>query len=194
MVQRNKNKNALIGGLLAIVFVMAVGYAAFATQLNISGTANITSTWDVHIKSIAVKDGSKVGTAESVSATVDPDDNLKATFSTNLVSPGDSITYTVTIENSGNIVAELSKIDFAWKNKANTAGDTNSPIVYTHNGTTGTTVAADGGTATIDVTVTYNSAVTEQPAEDDLQSTLTMDLHYVQEGTTAETPDTPTEP
>ena len=28
-----KNKNILIGGLLAIVLIMAVGYAAFATQL-----------------------------------------------------------------------------------------------------------------------------------------------------------------
>ena len=27
-----RNKNALIGGLLAILFVMAVGYAAFATH------------------------------------------------------------------------------------------------------------------------------------------------------------------
>ena len=63
-----KNKNVLIGGLLAIVFVMAVGYAAFATQLNITGSANVTSTWDVHIKSITA--GTPVGTATSKSATV----------------------------------------------------------------------------------------------------------------------------
>ena len=45
-----KNKNILIGGLLAIVLIMAVGYAAFATQLTVNGTAEITSKWDVHFK------------------------------------------------------------------------------------------------------------------------------------------------
>jgi len=44
----SKHKNALIGALLAVVFVMAVGYAAFAQQLTINGTAEITSNWDVH--------------------------------------------------------------------------------------------------------------------------------------------------
>ena len=43
-----KNKNILIGTLLAVVFVMAVGYAAFAQQLTINGTATINSSWDVH--------------------------------------------------------------------------------------------------------------------------------------------------
>ena len=44
----SKHKNILIGTLLAVVFVMAVGYAAFAQQLQINGTATINSTWDVH--------------------------------------------------------------------------------------------------------------------------------------------------
>ena len=35
------NKNILIGGLIAIVVVMVSGYAAFATQLNINGTAKV---------------------------------------------------------------------------------------------------------------------------------------------------------
>ena len=43
----SKHKNILIGALLAVVFVMAVGYAAFAQQLTINGSAEITSTWDV---------------------------------------------------------------------------------------------------------------------------------------------------
>ena len=47
-----KHKNALIGALLAVVFVMAVGYAAFAQQLTINGSASISSSWDVHIKDI----------------------------------------------------------------------------------------------------------------------------------------------
>ena len=43
----SKHKNVLIGALLAVVFVMAVGYAAFATTLTINGEATITSNWHV---------------------------------------------------------------------------------------------------------------------------------------------------
>ena len=43
----SKHKNILIGALLAVVFVMAVGYAAFAQTLTINGSAEITSSWDV---------------------------------------------------------------------------------------------------------------------------------------------------
>ena len=37
----------LLGGLLAIVLVMAVAFAAFSTSLNITGNASITSSWNV---------------------------------------------------------------------------------------------------------------------------------------------------
>ena len=60
----NKNrKNIIIGGLLALVLVMAVGYAAFATNLNITGTSTIDSKWDVHIKDggVTVKSSNKAG-------------------------------------------------------------------------------------------------------------------------------------
>ena len=45
----SKHKNALIVALVAVVLVMAVGYAAFAQNLIINGSAEITSTWDVHM-------------------------------------------------------------------------------------------------------------------------------------------------
>ena len=42
-----KNKSALIGGLLAIIVLMATGYAAFSTTLTIGSSANVSSTWNV---------------------------------------------------------------------------------------------------------------------------------------------------
>ena len=47
-----KKKNLIIGGLIAIVLAMAVGYAAFATNLDINGTSTIDSKWDVRILSV----------------------------------------------------------------------------------------------------------------------------------------------
>ena len=45
-------RNYLIVGLCAILVIMGVGYAAFQSQLKITGTSNIDSTWDVQITDI----------------------------------------------------------------------------------------------------------------------------------------------
>ena len=167
-----RHKNMLIGGLLAIVLIMAVGYAAFATQLNINGTANITSNWDIHIESITP--GEPVGNAKNITTSV-AEGKLSAEFKTELVAPGDSITYTVVVKNDGNLDAKLNSIDF---NKG-----TNSVIQYSYTGidTTGeTSLLPAGRERTFTITVAYNSAITSQPGQDDLQSTLTMQLNYVQ--------------
>ena len=172
-----KHKNALIGALLAVVFVMAVGYAAFAQQLTINGNANITSTWDVHIQSITP--GEPVGSATNASAQVDPSDNTKATFSANLQSPGDSITYTVTVVNAGTIDAVVDTDGITF-----TEGPNNQAIKYSYSGINdGTKVAANNGTAQFTVTVTYDSGVTSQPSAEQLTNTLTMNLDFVQDKT-----------
>ena len=109
----SKHKNALIGALLAVVFVMAVGYAAFAQQLTINGTANITSNWDVHFNPAftgttqvdgvtpvyavtgKLSDGTtSASTAPTGSITYDST-NTVATLSASLTQPGDSITFTL---------------------------------------------------------------------------------------------------
>ena len=100
-----KKNNFIIGSLLAIVVVMAVGYAAFATNLNITSTSSITSTWDVKITNITTKN--IVGSATSQSATYT---DLTANFAANLVAPGDSITYDITVTNNGTLDAKLESI------------------------------------------------------------------------------------
>ncbi len=110
---KSNHKNAIIGGLLAVVFVMAVGYAAFAQQLTINGTANITSNWDVHFNPAftgttqvdgvtpvnvvtgKLSDGTtSASTAPTGTITYDAT-NTVATLSATLTQPGDSITFTL---------------------------------------------------------------------------------------------------
>ena len=167
-----KHKNALIGGLLALVFVMAVGYAAFAQQLTINGSASISSSWDVKITNIEVSTQS--GTASNIGAEVGKG-GLSASFDASLMSPGDSITYTVTVHNGGTIDAKLSE----WSLEA---GDTNAedPIVYTVNDLTNEEELAVGADKEFTVTVTYNDKVTQQPAQEDLTKSATVNLTYNQ--------------
>ena len=48
-------KNIIISFLVAIVCIMAIGYAAFQTTLNITGTASITSDWNIKITDVTTK-------------------------------------------------------------------------------------------------------------------------------------------
>lgn len=161
-------KNLLIGGLFSLILVMAIGYSAFATQLNINGTSNITSSWDVHIKSITPE--TPVGTAVNKSATVG-DSKLSATFEAELLAPKDSITYTIEVENSGSLDAKLSGLTF-------TPG-VSTAIAYSYSDIAKDDVVTAGGTKKFKVTVTYNN-ISTQPTEADKTSQLAMVLSFVQ--------------
>ena len=160
------NKSILIGGLLAVVVIMAVGYAAFASSLKISGTSNISTSWNISITDITASN--KVGSA-SVSGTPSYD-GLTATFNTNLVLPGDSITYNIKVENKGNLNAKLNKI--ALKK------DNNSAILFETSGIKEGDVLKQGTSSTLSVKVTYSNSVTSQPTN--LDASLTVTLDFVQ--------------
>lgn len=170
----SRNKNVLIAGLISAVLIMAIGYAAFAQRLNINGTANITSTWDVHIEDIAAED--PVGTAKNISASVDSG-NLTARFSAELSAPGDAITYTVTVRNSGTIAAKLTGIEFS---DATPAAD--DVIIYTYSGLVTNSTIAAGASSTFTVTATYKNIASgqSQPASGKLNKNATISLTYAQ--------------
>lgn len=112
----SKHKNALIGALLAVVFVMAVGYAAFAQLLTINGTATIDSSWDVHFDPaqttstavVIVNGGSDTTTAGTISYadSLDTSKPTVATLTANLKQPGDTVTFTLKPTNYGTLPAK----------------------------------------------------------------------------------------
>ena len=85
---------------------MAVGYAAFNTELKISGTSKVTSNWDIEITNVT--NGTPVGSAQN---TVAPTwDALTASMEADLYEKGDAMEYDVTIENKGTIDAKLNDV------------------------------------------------------------------------------------
>ena len=172
------NKSILIGGLLAVVVIMAVGYAAFASSLKISGTSNISTTWDVEITDITTSN--KVGSA---SVKEQPTfEKLTATFSTNLVSPGDSITYNIKVENKGSLDAKLNKITLTKED--------NPAVLFETKGLKEGGVLRKGESAILNVSVTYNSEITSQPTK--LDASLTATLDFAQSDGTSDIPIGPT--
>ena len=173
----SKQRNYIIIGLCMILVIMGVGYAAFATQLKISGTSNIASNFLVRITDIQ-------STVQSGSATnaVEPSyTDLTATFKTNLVSPGDSMKYDITVSNEGSIDAVLESID------VNTGE--NEAITFETSGIENGDKLEVSQTDILTVIVSYNSSITSQP--ENTNSTITVTLNYKQDDGTV-VPPTPT--
>ena len=146
----SKHKNALIGALLAVVFVMAVGYAAFAQLLTINGTATVSSSWDVHFDTnqttaVAVACHTGVGTSSdtcgsSQASSVDPFGTITysstsekptvADLAATLKQPGDTVTFTLKPTNYGSLSAKPAA---------------NAVITYGTDESSSTMTIADGG-------------------------------------------------
>ena len=185
-MNETKKRNIIIGSLCGILLLMVVGYAAFSTALNINGTSSISSNWDIKITSIT--EGTKIGSATT---TVDESGNKKisgvgtltASVEADLVSPGDSIEYDITVTNAGSLNAKLEKI---------TLSESNNPAIKfeTSGLTEGDTLTANGGTATLKLKITYDSNVTSQP--ENTKGTISVTLDYVQaDGNGTVTPSEP---
>jgi len=175
-----KRKNILIGGLIAIVLVMAVGYAAFATNLNITSSAQTTSTWDIEITNIVAdktatcsdtSDPSTCSTVGDISHSI-TDNNLTANFSSALISPGDSVVYTITVQNKGTLDATLSTL--TKRNSNNEAISFNIAGIQE-----GDTLAASQST-TFTATVTYVNQGAGQGQPASTSASFGVTLNYTQ--------------
>ena len=182
-----KHKNALIGALLAVVLVMAVGYAAFAQQLTINGTSTITSKWDVHMTQTGASNTpSTVMGTNPVSTLSVATGGLSASFTAEFTSPGDKVTFVVPIENKGTIDAKLQGITLS----SSTAGmviDQDGLTATTKDGNIKYTVTSPGketltnttGTANVVVKAEYVSNANQGNAQN-VAAQLTVAMNYVQ--------------
>ena len=160
-------RNYIIIGLCAILVIMGVGYAAFSSQLKITGTSNIDSTWDVQITDI--QSSVVVGTPTNQ---IEPThDKLSATFHTKLYKPNDTMKYDITVSNLGSLDAKLDKI--------NVPENSSSAISYKVTGIKEGDLLKSNETALLTVTVKYNN-VTSQPSQEELNINFNITLEYSQ--------------
>ena len=164
-------RNYIIAGLCMILVIMGVGYAAFQSQLKISGTSNISSNFLVRITDIQ----STVLNGQASDAQAPSHTETTATFKTNLVSPGDAMRYDITVANEGSIDAVLNSID------VNTGS--NDAITFETSGIKEGDALLKSTTDVLTVIVRYNSSVTSQP--ESTESTITVTLNYGQSDGTA---------
>ena len=165
----SRQRNYIIAGLCMILVIMGVGYAAFQSQLKISGTSNITSNWSVKITDIQ----SKIVSGTPANASEPTHTDTTATFSTTLTSPGDTMQYDVTVLNEGDIDAKLDKITIPES--------TNPAIGFEVSGIEEGSLLRSKETAILTVIVKYNN-VTEQPSNLTADLEVTLDYSQAPEG------------
>ena len=166
-----QKRKIIIISLVGLLLIMAAGYAAFSSVLNIQGTTSISSNWNIKITNVTSKD--IVGSASNQE---EPSwENLTATFNTNLVSPGDSITYEITVSNEGTLNAKLDKI---------TLSDTNNPAIkFETSGLTEGDILNAGSNTTLNVKVSYDINVSSDPVNKVGELTVTLDYSQASSST-----------
>ena len=173
MHRENKKRKIIIFSLIGILLLMVGGYAAFKTDLNITGTSNITSIWDVRITNVKIKETS--GLAENI-GDLDSYTNLDASMEANFYEPGDYITYTVTVSNKGTLDAMLDSV------KLNVPEQ--DVINFKVEGATSKDKLPAGSSKDINVTMEY----TGNNSEDVGSVEADVNLDYVQDGHPTEFP------
>jgi len=164
---RNKRKYVIIG-LCLVVFLMGVGYAAFSTALNINGTAEISSSWDVEITNVETIE--QIGDAtnkEEPTFTYDTA-NLRASF----IYPGDSIKYRITVSNLGslNAVIDSAKLEL----------DDQNVLIHEIEGIDAGETLNAGSSKSFTLKITFNEEITSSPNIGNVVASLK--LNYLQNG------------
>lgn len=114
-MNERKSKNVVIIALCLTLIFMGVGFAALSAQLNVTTTATVSGTWDVHFSGadIVAATGNNQGsiTSNNFDTITGGNKTTSLTVGVELVKPGDSATFTVTAKNFGTIKAILSNIE-----------------------------------------------------------------------------------
>ena len=157
-------KIVVVAFLLIAVLLLGVGYAAVTDTLTIIGNAHIDmgqveTTFDqnIYFSAAVATSSTGTGTTDDV-ASFTPDD---ATFTANkLAIVGEKSVFTFTITNDGNVDAVISVNATKLSGDTNPSNSNTEKFTVTYAYPDGMTVAKDGGTITVVVTVEVANPVT----------------------------------
>ena len=165
-----KAQHFLIGTICIAAFLMlGIGYAVLSQQLDINGTAQITSNWKILFTSAEEKEMNNATTTRK-----EITDLTTLTLDVNLTQPGASATYDVVVENQGDLDAVLSKIDGISESNSK---DPKSIKVSVENIKTGDSLLA-GEEKTFQVKVYWDENV--DFSETNMQKEIEITLTYEQ--------------
>ncbi len=174
MGNKKKKERGVLLLLVVAVLIMTVGFALYATTLNINGTVNVKgSPWNVHYDTSFGTNGVSptTGSVTATSAVINTNDTNFA-FTVTLEKPGDFYEATVKAYNEGTVDAILKSITLggvtADQQKYLSYTVTYGEDTYTSTTTGLTDTLAAGAKKDVKVRVEYlkSAAQTDLPTED----------------------------
>ena len=186
--EKRKN-NIIIGVLLGVVVLMGIAYAAFASNLNITGTSSMSENWCIGFDSTRTSDyqataGIQGGTTPTGSMSFSGDScggNLKTTASLNasFKQPGDKVEYTLKIGNKGTLAAAIESIEVDGDSVTSDTTITKGNIKYIIEMPESTSLAVNA-TTTMKVTAMFQND-TDISSSSNEQQTISIGVNAVQD-------------
>ncbi len=159
-----KNRKFVVIAFVVIAaMLLGVGYAALTDTLTIIGNANIdlsaaNSVFDERIKFIAAEATSSTGTGTVADVASYSDDD--ATYTVHkLATKGEVSVFTFTIQNESNLDAEISVAPNKLSGDVNPTNSNSDVFKVEYSYPDGNTIAKNGGTIKVVVTVTVIKAI-----------------------------------
>ena len=196
-MQRGKNKDwklAMIALLIVSSVAITIGYASFSQILTINGEATVEkSTWKIGFENLS--SAILVGTAEEVThPSISSGGTDIGSYNVNFTTPGDSVSYTFDVVNSGTFDAKLSSITIpvpvctgSGDNAASDAANVCNHLVYTLAYSDGTVINENDTlnkqtSRSLKLTLIYKDDITasELPNNDVSISNLSISMYYSQ--------------
>ena len=104
-----KNRKGLIAFLVLAVMLLGVGYAALTDTLDITGSADVNQSAAEEAFNEDIYFSAAVANEEGNTASINADNNDKASFTAKtLKGKGDTVTFTFTIKNDGDVAATVT--------------------------------------------------------------------------------------
>ena len=160
-------KQIIIVAMCLVVCLMIVGYSILGQNLNIDGTADIESDWNILFTSVTAKEqtsGATFTSTPTISGTT-------LTFGLDLKAPGDGVKLDVTVANKGTLNAIINSIEA--KKGANEA------VKIEITGIKKGDKLGRGESKTFEIYITFDSSVTDQPIMDN--NMLSVSVDFVQD-------------
>ena len=164
-MKKSRKRNAIVLALIVLLIATAIGYAAFASTLNITGSATANGKWDVHFANASITKSETGNSVEIQDGNGDPATTGETLdVSVRLTYPGDTATVTVNVVNDSTCAANLTGFTV---NAEDDGGTTLSPTnnVWTDgvlqmqlnvpNFTANSTTIASGASQTYTMTFTW---------------------------------------
>lgn len=191
MQRKSFIQNVTIIVLAVAIIAMSVGYATYATPVNITGTTTIErASWDIKFANVK-----KLGTTNvSDTAITEPSisNSTNLTFGVKL-GLNTKYEFTVDVSNGGSIPAELSTFTLAGTKGSETVLSSSSGLAYNNEYLSYTVTYADGSElkagdelgAGETVTLKVSTSYTQPTNVDDLPTgsetyIFTLDMNYTQ--------------